>query len=295
MPIAASVQGLGVHLRTAKATKYAALSQLADKETNTRTTKSRHEVLESLIFNLSIGKAKWHWLLQFILAYYLGVIVFRSYELIARHWRLMCGKWIGGMIFLLVGMFTNVLGLGPSAWRLRERLQNKFEEILLHSFRMREKGWQTIIKAGVYAFLEQLAQLYEIIVYSDYSYMHVDPVMHVMERLDTKHCVTYKLGKAATMYQIAEETYTTQTAALETAMSTPVFVQGSLNSVCNLYQLLIWAVMYTANEDLESITDTQTELQLMELDAHNFVKFKVQNSHYPNGPLQKESKFFFYP
>ncbi|KAM1808748.1 hypothetical protein EV1_031056 [Malus domestica] len=75
MPIAASVQGLGVHLRTAKATKSAALSQLADKETNMRTTKSRHEVLESLIFNLSIGKAKWHWLLQFILAYYLGVIV----------------------------------------------------------------------------------------------------------------------------------------------------------------------------------------------------------------------------
>ncbi|KAM1683424.1 hypothetical protein PS1_034866 [Malus domestica] len=207
--------------------------------------------------------------------------------------QMMCGKWIGGMIFLLVGMFTNVLGLGPSAWRLRERLQNKFEEILLHSFRMREKGWQTIKKAEVYAFLEQLAQFYEIIVYSDYSYMHVDPVMPVMERLDTKHCVTYNLGKAATMYQIAEETYTTQIAALETAMSTPVFVQGSLNSVCNRYQLLIWAVVYTANEDLESITDTQTELQLMELDAHNFVKFKVQNSHYPNGSLQKESKFFF--
>ncbi|KAM1805645.1 hypothetical protein FF1_031393 [Malus domestica] len=90
---------------------------------------------------------------------------------------------------------------------------------------MREKGWQTIKKAGVYAFLEQLAQFYEIIVYSDYSYMHVDPVMPVIERLDTKHCVTYKLGKAATMYQIAEETYTTQIAALETVMSTPVFVQ----------------------------------------------------------------------
>ncbi|KAM2915802.1 hypothetical protein FF1_044807 [Malus domestica] len=215
MPIAASVQGLGVHLRTAKATKSAALSQLADKETNMRTTKSRHELgkLNRVLFLWALEVEVW--LVQ-----------------------MMCGKWIGGMIFLLVGMFTNVLGL-------------------------------------------------------DYSYMHVDPVMPVMERLDTKHCVTYKLGKAATMYQIAEETYTTQTAALETAMSTPVFVQGSLNSVCNRYQLLIWAVVYTANEDLESITDTQTELQLMELDAHNFVKFKVQNSHYPNGSLQKESKFFF--
>ncbi|KAM1440032.1 hypothetical protein FF1_013404 [Malus domestica] len=75
MPIAASVQGLGVPLRTVRATKSIGFSQLADKGTNTRTTKSRHEVLESLIFNLLLRKAKWHWLLQFILVYYLGVIV----------------------------------------------------------------------------------------------------------------------------------------------------------------------------------------------------------------------------
>ncbi|KAM1285071.1 hypothetical protein ACFX13_028558 [Malus domestica] len=106
---------------------------------------------------------------------------------------------------------------------------------------------------------------YKIIVYSDYSYMYVD---HVMERLDTKHCVTHKLGKAATMYQIAEETYTTQTAVLETTMSTPVFVQGSSNSVCNRYQLR--AVVYTADEGLESITDTKTELQLKELAEYAF-------------------------
>ncbi|TQE07668.1 hypothetical protein C1H46_006739 [Malus baccata] len=148
--------------------------------------------------------------------------------------------------------------------------------------------WVSAMKAGVYAFFEHLAQFYKIIVYSDYSYMYVD---HVMERLDTKHCVTHKLGKAATMYQIAEKPYTTQTAVLETAMSTPVFVQGSSNSVCNRYQLRV--VVYTTDEDLESITDTQTELQPMELDAHNFVKFRVQNSHYPNGPLQKENKFIF--
>ncbi|KAM1128271.1 hypothetical protein ACFX13_038917 [Malus domestica] len=73
----------------------------------------------------------------------------------------------------------------------------------------------------------------------------------VMKRLDTKHCVRYKLGKAATMHQ---------TVVLDTTMSTPVFVQGSLNSVCNRYQLLMWEVVYTADEDLESITDTQTEL-----------------------------------
>ncbi|KAM1400935.1 hypothetical protein ACFX2F_028146 [Malus domestica] len=70
------------------------------------------------------------------------------------------------------------------------------------------------------------------------------------------------------MYQIAEETYTTQTAVLETTMSTPVFVQGSSNSVCNRYQLR--AVVYTADEGLESITDTETELQLKELAEYAF-------------------------
>ncbi|KAM1368439.1 hypothetical protein PS1_001767 [Malus domestica] len=35
----------------------------------------RHEVLRSLIYNLSHGEAKWYWILLFILAYYTGVIV----------------------------------------------------------------------------------------------------------------------------------------------------------------------------------------------------------------------------
>lgn len=35
----------------------------------------------------------------------------------------------------------------------------------------REKGWQTIKRPGVDAFLEHLAQYFEIIVYSDYSNM----------------------------------------------------------------------------------------------------------------------------
>ncbi|CAN6694639.1 unnamed protein product [Malus baccata var. baccata] len=262
MPIAASVQGLGVHLRTAKATKSAALSQLADKETNTRTTKGRHENFVCSSWELEIIRFRSDFVSkmlsgvsedivggneELLLLFPIVCQLLRIRELRANCralgvevWlvQMMCRKWIGGMIFLLVGMFSNVLGL-------------------------------------------------------DYSYMHVDPVMPVMERLDTKHCVTYKLGKAATMYQIAEESYTTQTATLETAMSTPVFVQGSLNSVCNLYQLLIWAVVYTANEDLESITDTQTELQLMELDAHNFVKFKVQNNTTPMDHCRKKASSFF--
>ncbi|KAM6552639.1 hypothetical protein CsatB_013401 [Cannabis sativa] len=72
------------------------------------------------------------------------------------------------------------------------------QETLLYSYWTREKGWQTIKRPGVDAFLEHLAQYFEIVVFSDYSNMYVDPVM---ERLDTKHCVRYRLGKAATKYQ----------------------------------------------------------------------------------------------
>ncbi|KAL5548617.1 hypothetical protein UlMin_003848 [Ulmus minor] len=72
------------------------------------------------------------------------------------------------------------------------------QETLLYSYWTREKGWQTIKRPGVDAFLEQMAQFYEIVVFSDYSNMYVDPVM---ERLDTKNCVRYRLGKAATKYQ----------------------------------------------------------------------------------------------
>ncbi|KAF3453322.1 hypothetical protein FNV43_RR03762 [Rhamnella rubrinervis] len=72
------------------------------------------------------------------------------------------------------------------------------QETLLYSYWTREKGWQTIKRPGVDAFLEYLAQFYEIVVYSDYSNLYVDPII---DRLDGKHCIRYRLGKAATKYQ----------------------------------------------------------------------------------------------
>ncbi|KAM2918873.1 hypothetical protein COP2_040910 [Malus domestica] len=52
----------------------------------------------------------------------------------------------------------------------------------------------------------------------------------------------------------ADETCANQTAG--NANFAPVFVQGSLTSVHNWYQLLMWAVVHIADEGLESITDT---------------------------------------
>ncbi|KAG6689953.1 hypothetical protein I3842_11G199100 [Carya illinoinensis] len=72
------------------------------------------------------------------------------------------------------------------------------QETLIHYDWTREKGWQTLKRPGVDAFLEHLAQFYEIVVYSDEQSMFVDPVV---ERLDPKHCIRYRLSKGATKYQ----------------------------------------------------------------------------------------------
>ncbi|KAG8365145.1 hypothetical protein BUALT_Bualt18G0073900 [Buddleja alternifolia] len=61
----------------------------------------------------------------------------------------------------------------------------------------RDRGWRTFKRPGVDAFLEHLAQYYEIVVYSDQLDMYVGPVM---ERLDPKHCIRYRLSRGATRY-----------------------------------------------------------------------------------------------
>ncbi|KAH9615110.1 hypothetical protein KSS87_008306 [Heliosperma pusillum] len=71
-------------------------------------------------------------------------------------------------------------------------------ETLVYSDWKRERGWRTFKRPGVDAFLEHLAQFYEIVVYSDNLQMYVDPVL---ERLDEKHCVAHRLSRAATLYK----------------------------------------------------------------------------------------------
>ncbi|RDX71418.1 Mitochondrial import inner membrane translocase subunit TIM50, partial [Mucuna pruriens] len=71
-------------------------------------------------------------------------------------------------------------------------------ETLIHYIWTRDTGWQTFKRPGVDAFLEHLAQFYEIVVYTDEQNMFVDPVI---DRLDTKHCIRYRLSRPATKYQ----------------------------------------------------------------------------------------------
>ncbi|XP_051125319.1 mitochondrial import inner membrane translocase subunit TIM50 [Andrographis paniculata] len=70
-------------------------------------------------------------------------------------------------------------------------------ETLIYSDWKRDRGWRTFKRPGVDAFLEHLAQFYEIVVYSDQLSMYVDPVV---ERLDPKHCIRYRLSRGATRY-----------------------------------------------------------------------------------------------
>ncbi|KAK4491777.1 hypothetical protein RD792_002552 [Penstemon davidsonii] len=70
-------------------------------------------------------------------------------------------------------------------------------ETLIHSDWKRERGWVTFKRPGVDDFLEHLAQYYEIVLYSDQQNVYVDPVM---ERLDPKHCIRYRLSRGDTRY-----------------------------------------------------------------------------------------------
>ncbi|KAI3848732.1 hypothetical protein MKW98_012443 [Papaver atlanticum] len=71
-------------------------------------------------------------------------------------------------------------------------------ETLVYSDWTRERGWKTFKRPGVDAFLQHLAQFYEIVIYSDQMSTYVDPII---ERLDQKGCIRYRLSRSATRYQ----------------------------------------------------------------------------------------------
>ncbi|CAI0378835.1 unnamed protein product [Linum tenue] len=71
-------------------------------------------------------------------------------------------------------------------------------ETIIYSDWTRERGWRTFKRPGVDDFLQHLAKFYEIVIYSDQLSMYVDPVV---ERLDTNHCIRYRLSRGATKYQ----------------------------------------------------------------------------------------------
>ncbi|XP_047044642.1 mitochondrial import inner membrane translocase subunit TIM50-like [Lolium rigidum] len=71
-------------------------------------------------------------------------------------------------------------------------------ETLVYSDWQRDRGWKTFKRPGVDAFVQYMSQFYEVVVYSDQTSMYVDPVI---ERLDPKGYIMYRLSRPATKYQ----------------------------------------------------------------------------------------------
>ncbi|KAG9441042.1 hypothetical protein H6P81_016896 [Aristolochia fimbriata] len=71
-------------------------------------------------------------------------------------------------------------------------------ETLIYSDWKRERGWRTFKRPGVDAFLEHLAHFYEIVVYTDQTGTYTDSVI---ERLDQKGCIQFRLSRSATKYK----------------------------------------------------------------------------------------------
>ncbi|KAF6991077.1 hypothetical protein CFC21_008195 [Triticum aestivum] len=70
-------------------------------------------------------------------------------------------------------------------------------DTLVYNDWQRERGWKTFKRPGVEAFLQHMATMYEVVVYSDQLQMYVDPVV---ERLDSTGQIR-KLSRPATKYQ----------------------------------------------------------------------------------------------
>ncbi|CAI5486268.1 unnamed protein product, partial [Closterium sp. Naga37s-1] len=71
------------------------------------------------------------------------------------------------------------------------------EGTLVHSEWKRDRGWRTFKRPGAEAFLERMEQFFEVVVFSDQLNLSVDPIL---DRLDQKGCIRYRLYRDGTLY-----------------------------------------------------------------------------------------------
>eukprot|EP00850_Spirogloea_muscicola_P020930 SM000231S07477 [mRNA] locus=s231:47708:50703:+ [translate_table: standard] len=70
-------------------------------------------------------------------------------------------------------------------------------DTLIHTDWKRDRGWRTFKRPGVEAFLDNMAQYFEIVVFSDQLNTFVDPIL---DRVDQKGCIRYRLYRDGTQY-----------------------------------------------------------------------------------------------
>lgn len=72
------------------------------------------------------------------------------------------------------------------------------DDLLVHSDWTRGRGWRTFKRPGAEDFLKQMAQLYEIVVYTHALPTYADPIL---DRLDPSRYIVYRLYRDSTLYQ----------------------------------------------------------------------------------------------
>jgi len=75
------------------------------------------------------------------------------------------------------------------------------DDVLVKSDWNRQRGWKTFKRPGVEGFLRQMAQYYEVVVYTGQLSSYTEPIM---ERLDPQRYVSYRLCRDATRYTNGE-------------------------------------------------------------------------------------------
>eukprot|EP00891_Asterochloris_glomerata_P004037 jgi/Astpho2/4037/e_gw1.00063.287.1_t len=71
------------------------------------------------------------------------------------------------------------------------------DNTLVHSDWTRGRGWRTFKRPGVDDFLKQMAQMYEIVVYTAALPTYADPIL---DRLDPNGCIAYRLYRDSTQW-----------------------------------------------------------------------------------------------
>ena len=72
------------------------------------------------------------------------------------------------------------------------------DDLLVHSDWTRGRGWRTFKRPGAEDFLKQMAQLYEIVIYTHALPTYADPIL---DRLDPARYIVYRLYRDSTLYQ----------------------------------------------------------------------------------------------
>lgn len=93
---------------------------------------------------------------------------------------------------------VNATGDVPLCHRHVRTLVLDLDDLLVHSDWTRGRGWRTFKRPGAEDFLKQMAQLYEIVIYTHALPTYADPIL---DRLDPSRYIVYRLYRDSTLYQ----------------------------------------------------------------------------------------------